>query len=604
MKRFLLLLFQVSIACSIFAEPVDADYAKTIALNAYFQKINTYHQPVSISNLTITDHFVISQDGQSVIYAFNFDNYGFILIAANDAIEPVLGYTFNCHYSADNQPDNFRGLLWQYGEHIRYLVNNKIAASDEISSQWNDLTSFNPASLTPKDSGKDIEPLVTMTWNQDWPYNYYCPADPAGPNGHVYVGCVATAMAQIMYYWRYPHQGSGSHSYYIYPYGQQTVNFGETTYDWDGMVDNSDTKVNLPMALIGYHAAVSVDMDFSPDGSGAYSDDVPYALKTYFLYSQQVSFKNRSNYQLATWKIMVQTELNALRPVYYSGQSPDGGHAFIIDGYHLSDDMYHFNFGWSGSDNGWYLITNAGGFTSNQGMVHNIFPADASYPYGCSTGTEQLSMVGSFEDGSGPQENYDGSANCSWKITPQTPQDSVSKITLNFVVLDTESEDMVTIYDGDNTSAPVLGTYSGTVPPTGFINSTGNKMLITLTADGDATTGTGYRVEYSSTQPNWCSGLTQLTEPSGSFGDGSGDWYYKNQSNCMWKIQPAWASDLTITFTEFNTEANTDLVKIYDASNNQLLATYSGEYTSGNMPDPITIPSGKLFMTFQSDGAV
>ena len=220
MKRFLLLVIQVSFAFLVFAEPVGSELAKTIAKNAYFQKVNQYHQPVSYTDLAITSHYVISQDGDNVIYAFNFDHYGFILIAADDAIEPVLGYTFDHHYSITNQPDNFRGLLWQYGEQIRYLRDNKISASAGIIDQWNELAYFNPAQFSPKDSGKDIEPLMTATWNQDWPYNYYCPPYASGPNGHVYVGCVATAMSQIMYYWRYPHQGSGSHSYYQYPYGQ------------------------------------------------------------------------------------------------------------------------------------------------------------------------------------------------------------------------------------------------------------------------------------------------------------------------------------------------------------------------------------------------
>jgi len=603
MKRFLLGLLLFSLVSVMFAAHVELQDAKAIALNAYYQKLNTYYQNVNFSDLVIADYYVISQDGKDVIYAFNFSGFGYILIASEDAIEPVLGYTFDHPYSADNQPENFRGLIWEYGKHIQYLRNNSIAASQQISQQWNDLIVFKPESFSSNDGGKDVEPLLTCTWNQDWPYNYYCPLDPAGPGGRVYVGCVATAMSQIMLYWRYPHQGSGSHSYYQYPYGTQSANFGETTYDWDGMVDNSDSYVNLPMALIGYHAAVSVDMDFSPDGSGAYSDDVPYALKTYFLYANGVSFKNRSNYPLATWKTMVQTELNAKRPVYYSGQSPDGGHAWVVDGFHLSDDTYHMNFGWSGQENGWYLITSAGGFTSSQGMVHNIEPADAAYPYGCTPDHELTNLVGSFEDGSGPQENYAQNVNCSWLINPQTPQDSITKIKLNFVVLDTESEDIITIYDGSTTSDPLLGTYSGTTTPTTDIYSTGNKMLVVFDGDGDATTGTGYRVQYTSYQPTWCSGLTTLTEPSGSFDDGSGDWYYKNLSNCIWKITPAYASDLTLTFTSFNTEEGIDILKIYDQSNNQLLATYSGEYTTV-MPDPVTVASGKIFMTFQTDGVI
>lgn len=608
MKRLVLGLFQITLAISLFATPIDLEFAKTIAKNAYYQKVNQYHQEMTFDDIRITEHFVIAKNGEEMLYIFNFDGLGYIIISADDAMTPVIAYSFEGEHDPANQPDNFKGWLDGRAGAVKYVRDNNITATAEIKSKWIELADISNLSL--KAGGKSVEPLLTCTWNQDWPYNYYCPADPAGPNGHVYVGCVATAMSQIMFYWRFPHQGSGSHSYNCPGYGTQTANFGATTYYWDGMVDNSDTKVNLPMALIGYHAAVSVDMEFSPDGSGASTLDVDDALKNYFNYDDSVQVLSKTNYQWSAWRLIIEDELDLSRPLYFSGrdganQYTSAGHAFVLDGYH-ADGTYHFNFGWSGSDNGWYNIEDPVGYEWHywQQMVRKIFPDDASYPYGCTGGAQQTSLVGSFEDGSGPIENYEGTASCNWLITPQTPQDSVSKITLNFVALDTESEDIVTIYDGDTPSAPVLGTYSGSVPPTGFINSTGNKMLISFTADGDGTTGTGYRVEYSTTQPSWCSGLTQFTEPTGSFTDGSGDWYYKNQSNCMWKVQPAWAADLTISFTEFNTEADADIVKIYDASNNQLLATYSGEYTSGNMPDPITIPSGKLFMTFQSDGAV
>ncbi len=135
-----------------------------------------------------------------------------------------------------------------------------------------------------------------------------------------------------------------------------------------------------------------------------------------------------------------------------------------------------------------------------------------------------------------------------------------------------------------------------------MVTSNGNKMLIVFNADGDATTGTGFRVEYMSVLPTCCSGVTNLTAPSGIVDDGSGSFYYKNSTNCSWKITPQWASDITITFTEFNTEEGVDILKIYDYSNNQLIATYSGEYTAGNMPEPITIASGKMFLMFQTDG--
>jgi hypothetical protein len=601
MKRLLLSLLLVSFISTVFSAKVDKEDARQIALNAYFQKIKHYHDQVDFFDLEIADQYTFSRNGEAAIYAFNFKDYGFIFISAEDAIEPVIGYSIDRPFDASKTPDNFMGLMNEYQDHIEFLRSNNIEASPEINQQWSELSAFDHNGFFPKGGTATVDPLITNTWNQDWPYNYYCPLDAAGPGGRVYVGCVATAMSMIMHYYRYPHQGQGSKSYYIYPYGTLTANFGDTTYDWDGMLDNIGNQVNLPTALIGYHAAISVEMNFGPNGSGAYSSDVPAAMFNYFKYANTISYKQRSFYQLATWKNMVQTELNLKRPIYYSGYEPGGGgHAWILDGYNLSDDMYHFNFGWGGYTNGWYLITDAGGFTSGQGMVHNITPGDPNYPYGCTTDYERTSLVGAFEDGSGPQQNYPVNANCSWLINPQTEQDSVKSLKLNFVTLDTDANDIITIYDGETTNAPVLGTYSGTEAPSGFINSTGNKVLVVFEANGDASTGSGWKIEYSSVLPNFCSGLTTFTQPTGTFDDGSGSFYYRNNTNCMWKIEPQWANGVTITFAEFDTEAGSDVLKVYDASNNQLLGTFSGN----QIPDPIFAASGKLFLTFQTDGAV
>ncbi len=600
MKRLLLGLLLISIAGVSFADKVELKKAKTIAKNAYFQKLNTYSRPVSFDALQIADRFIIKANGEEAIYAFDFTNYGFILIAAEDAIEPVLGYTFDNPFPSENQPEGFRGVINEFKEQVSYLRDNKIDATPEIEQQWDNLISFDPSQFTPQKGDKDIDPMLTCTWNQDSPYNFLCPEDEDGPGGHVYVGCVATAMSQIMYYWRFPEHGQHTKSYYASGYGNQTVNFEEATYDWDAMVDNSDSKYNYEIAEISYHAGVSVEMMYSPGGSGAYSQDVPFALKYYFKYSNSCAYKQRQNYNLTTWKSMVQAELDDDCPVYYSGSSPDGGHAFVLDGRHDADDTYHFNFGWSGSGNGWYLITNAGGFPSNQGMVINIVPNDDNYPYGCGN-SEKTALYGSFEDGSGPMENYDQNADCSWLINPQSDQDSVTSIKIDFVKFDTDPNDIVTIYDGPTTNDPVLGTYSGTTVPGETIFSTGNQVLVTFVADGNATTSAGWQLGYESILPSYCGSLVTLEEPTGTVSDGSGDFYYNDLSNCMWKIAPVYASDITLTFTEFNTDVE-DVLKIYDASNNQLLAEISGEYTSGNMPDPVFAQSGQVFLIFQSDG--
>ncbi|MCD4664491.1 MAG: C10 family peptidase, partial [Bacteroidales bacterium] len=435
-----------------------------------------------------------------------------------------------------------------------------------------------------------------------------CPEDPAGPGGHALVGCVATAMAQIMYLWRYPEQGSGSNSYYCPPYGTLSVNFGEATYEWDGM-KNTTSSLNLPMALLSYHCGVGVNMSFGPDGSGIPSNQmnrVTNAFETYFNYSTAANHIYKTGaVTWTTWKTWIRDNLDDGCPVFYagieSGPNP-GGHAFVCDGYHIGDDNFHFNFGWGGYGNGWFPVTNPGGFPVSQAIVKNIYPADASYPPMCETEREISQFKGTFQDGSGPQENYDENADCSWIFVSPTEYDSISDITVKFNLLDTESDDIITIYDGESTSDPILGTFSGSITPGDVITSSGSKMLITFEADGDGVTGTGWQIEYDVSPYEWCEGTPILTEPTGILNDGSGDWYYSNGTSCVWQIEPDWADGLTISFTEFNTEEEEDVVEIRKY-NWTLLASYSGEYTPGNMPDPVYIEDGKAYVIFLCNDA-
>jgi len=127
--------------------------------------------------------------------------------------------------------------------------------------------------------------------------------------------------------------------------------------------------------------------------------------------------------------------------------------------------------------------------------------------------------------------------------------------------------------------------------------------LITFNSN-ESVSASGWFISYKSILPDWCSGVTFLTEPTDTFSDGSGTFNYQNGSTCMWSIQPDGAEQLIINFLEFDTEEENDQVKIYDADNNQLLATLSGTYEPGNLPDPITSPSGKMMLAFSSNNTV
>jgi len=219
-----------------------------------------------------------------------------------------------------------------------------------------------------------VGPLLTTTWNQ-WPYyNDFCP--PGTPTG-----CVATAMAQIMKYHNHPAQGTGSHSYSHATYGTLSADFGATTYQWNNMPSSltagSTPEQKNAVATLMYHCGVAVEMNYTPSVSLANSYSFKYALPTYFKYDGGIDLKQRSEYfgNDAGWHDLLKNELDAGRPIFYAGASSTGGHAFVCDGY---DDggCFHFNWGWSGSGDGWYVTSNlVNGYNNSQEIVLNIKPA-------------------------------------------------------------------------------------------------------------------------------------------------------------------------------------------------------------------------------------
>jgi len=591
---FTLLLF----VSSAFAKKVELKEAQQIATKFYNQKY-VLTNPGSVAGFNITETFVNNDNNDAVTYIFNFDNNGYIIIPADDRIYPVVGFSFESKYNQETIPDNALYVINQFGKQVTYVRETDYTATAEVENAWSNLRSSETDDLSFLGNVRDMEPMVNCLWNQDDPYNAMCPADPNGPGGHAYAGCVATAMSMIMYHWRYPQQGTGSHSYYASGYGTQTANFGATTYDFDGMVGSSDNTYNEMIALLQYHCGVSVDMMYSANGSGAYSPDVVPAIKNYFGYASNAQILYKGN--VTTWKAYLTQQMDLEQPVYYSGQDNSGGHAFVVDGYQqqVDDTYYHFNFGWSGSGNGFFLVSDAGGFNQSNAMIRNFIPDPNKYPF-TPPQLETLTWFnGTIEDCSGPKADYANDLNCQWLISPQTEIDSVSYIKLTFERFETESNmDFVRVYDGETTDAPLLGEYSGSNLPAA-VSSTGNKMLVVFNSN-ESGTANGWMATYKAYMPTWCTGMQNYTEPEGSFDDGSANFQYNNNSVCMWRIQPLYAYSTTLYFDYLDTEAGTDVVKVYNLANQQLLATVSGN----QVPDPIVSPSGQFFITFNTNSNV
>jgi hypothetical protein len=591
-KITLILLLLVSFATTIFAKEVNRSNAEKVAVSFYYQKSNQYSDEVNYYDINIVDSYLVD----NAYYVINFEN-GWILISADDAMIPVLGYSFKGSFpSPDATEMNLNSLLSGYVNQINYIRSHKIEAGKEIADSWNYYLTTSHEDFNLK-GGKNVDPLIDpILWNQDYPWNVLCPPDVDGPGGFTYVGCVATAMSQIMLYWRYPLIGQGQKSYYLPEYGTISAKFDTTHYNWDGMKCQMDTRNVYDMALIGFHAGVSVNMDYDPEGSGAQSNRVPTALKTYFRYASTAKYIKKEDFSWSYWESKIQSELNAKRPLYYSGYDDEGGgHAFVCDGYQSDtpSNYYHFNFGWAGSGNGFYTLYDVGGFHNGQGMAYGIYPNDPDYPY-IAEGTNTLTaLAGSLTDGSGPIENYPSGMDAQWLISPQSSKDSVTNIKIHFVKMKTHPNDTIKIYEGPSTDYPLHGAYSGVNMPSDFTINT-NQVLVTFSSTHSYD---GFIIEYSTSPATWCSGTSVVAEPYGTVTDGSDNgFYYNNGTLCTFVLQHPEAVKYNIDFTEFNTEPQYDKLTIYTIENNLV-----GEYSGFDLPSPIQVETKGLVLFWETN---
>ena len=605
MKKQLFTLFLLfGLLGSIFAGPVDMATARRTGLNFYCLQINRIRQFPADSVICVQS-FTKTYTGTPVYYVFNLRHEGYVIVSADNIVTPVLGYSFTGTYSPENQPPQFVNWMEGYAKQINRASANHYAAPQVVNDAWQRLLSGVPVNNAPLSPSTDVAPLLISTWDQGFPYNMLCPLEPGGSGGRVWAGCVATAMSQVMYYYRWPETGVGQHCYYPSGYPQQCADFAATTYKWNEMMNVLTTAWNdTAGATLLWHAGISVNMMYGAGGSGAYSDDARNAMVNSFKYTPNSVLIEKSNYSDASWSQTIRENLDQKRPLYYDGYGT-GGHAFNLDGYQ-GTDYFHFNWGWSGSFNGYFYLTNLnpGGedFTQGQGAIVNLYPDTLSYTYPSATNGQTLltALAGTFEDGSGPVKNYPNNCNRSWLIEPQSASDSIVSITITFNKFNTESGiDIVRIYKGGSTSDSLIGTYSGsTIPPTVVVNN--YKALVTFQTNGSVT-NEGWFATYTTKSADWCMPAETYTDPARTIKDGSGSHNYRNRTMCKWMITPSIPGPVTFSFSQFRTEAGFDMVKFYDMGSGQNLATYSGDYDASNMPAPVTSNSGKMMIVFMTN---
>lgn len=304
-------------------------------------------------------------------YVFNNDAGGFVIIAGDDAVAPVLGYTSTGSFDAENLPDGLKDLLKSYERQIAALGDNYVANQTATRAAF---------------TGEKL--LKTAEWDQNVPFNKYTPSN--------YVtGCVATAGAIVMKHHGYPAKGTGSHSY-TWNGKTLTANF-EHTYDWtsmpakyDGTNDAAFDGVARLMADLG----VAVEMQYNKDGSGAYIGNLVTALQKHFGYSKLSHLMTIEDVGAEAWNGRLRDEIDANRPVLYAASDPTGGgHAFVIDGY--KDESFSVNWGWGGYCDGFYQIgaLNPESAGKPMGDKYNVGQS-AVFGMEPSDGTEKVSGMG------------------------------------------------------------------------------------------------------------------------------------------------------------------------------------------------------------------
>ncbi|MCK4676704.1 MAG: C10 family peptidase [Bacteroidales bacterium] len=422
-KYFLLLLTSVFLIHLSFAEDVPGNKARIIAKNVYYERVNLNHE-FAYHNIEFFEEYTVYQESLSVFHVFNLpDLKGYVLIAADDRSYPILAYSFSGNYKHmdPNQPPGCKMFIDSYIDQILHIKKQGLSGTAEIEETWRKYSSNDVREGSFEIN--DVPPLLTTKWGQGSYYNDSCPEDPWGPNGHVVTGCGAVVMCQVMKYYNYPTQGSGSTSYTCGTYGTLFAYFGATTYNWSNMPD-SLTSYCPDIALIMFHCGVSVYMAYGPSSSWCYTTAVDHALEYYFNYPVTTHWKSNTS---GAWEYWVREELDKNCPLIYEGRgSNNPGHFFVCDGYQNLYE-FHFNWGWDGDYDGYYTLTNLNpdtyNFTLHQKAIFDMNPVPAiTSDFSCSIGTVCAGESVSFLD------NSIGSINSwMWHFPGGTPSVSTSQ---------------------------------------------------------------------------------------------------------------------------------------------------------------------------------
>lgn len=383
-KIFLIIATVLILSQNVMAELVKPDLAAK-----YAQKVLRMKQSPVLE--TMPSLRAQSRDAKSAdpeYYIFNNPQGGWVIIAADDRVNPVIAYSNQGSFSTTSMPDNLKWWMDGVAQVVNDVRVKDLPVSESVRNAWNALAAGKE--MITEGTTKYTE---TALWNQGEPFNNLCPVI-TGENERAVSGCVATAMAIIMQYNSWPEHGKGviggystRSSAYIPAY-----DISSHYYDWELMSDEAVVKGQTgtwnfeqkeSVAQLIHDCGVAVQMEYSSEGSGTSDSRMIYAMQEHMSYSANSSLISRSSYSLDEWYALIKNEIDNGRLVYYSGQGNAGGHAFVCDGYDTEGSKLRINWGWGGSANGYYTldlsVESAGfNFSNEQSAVIGLAPDTTS----------------------------------------------------------------------------------------------------------------------------------------------------------------------------------------------------------------------------------
>ena len=597
---FILLLMSCVLSGAVYAQEATIEEATLVCTRFLADRFYAQTVPSAKYQETITD-----ENGDVCLYRFSIDGKGFVIVSASQSVMPVLAYSFD---------DNFemippvKDILHLYGQVVRATERGDTPSDPKGMADWKRYLSADFTPRAPKTPTQG--PLLTTRWNQNKYYNTYCPWDAAAGSYYDYRvpnGCVALACAQIMNYHRFPDQGVGASTYVPQGYPRQTVNYTQHHYYWDAMCNKPETYA-CEIAKLAWHFGVAIKMGYTPDGSGAQTDDAMHEFASRFHYDNNI---NKYEQDLFTadsasrvfYVNLLKGEVDARRPVYYAGCSESSCHAYVLDGYD-SQERFHLNYGWGGASNGFYALQSftAGNthYDYSGSAVVRIYPSGTIPDTYCQGHQRNTASFGYVADGSPTSKPYQANPDCSWMVAVPNADSytfSIDRLDLN------PNVDFVTIYNGPTVASGVKATFTGSNVPTGDYTVYADSVLITFTSSGNAAANTdyyGFLISYTSSLNATTCGAYNITDWHTELSDGSADGVpYRAESNCAWNISLNYIAGYAFNFTKFDLGYG-DFVDIYDATTNP--PTLHTRFDIYNPPSGIyNVPFRKMRVNFVAD---